>query len=136
MGRNGKEGGSVRLFVLINLFFIFSAGAVDTITAQNTYKLLSEKKAIIVDVREVSEQDEGRVKDALSLPMSVMDKDHAAFDKLVATLPKDKNIIVYCRSGRRSGLVGAELEKKGLKVSNMGTFDSWKSEKLPTETKK
>jgi rhodanese-related sulfurtransferase len=115
------------------LFNYGMANQLEKITAADAYKMQTEKKAIIVDVRELNEQKEGRVKDALSLPMSLMDNNQSEFDKTVLTYSKDKNIIVYCRSGRRSGLVGAELEKRGFKIFNLGGFDTWKSSNLPTE---
>lgn len=57
------------------------------------------------------------------------------FDKKVSELPKDKTFIVYCRSGRRSSIVGDDLQKKGFKVLNMGAFDSWKKTGFKTENK-
>jgi rhodanese-related sulfurtransferase len=36
----------------------------------------------------------------------------------------DKTIILFCRSGRRSGLVGEALKTKGYKVLNLGGHEA------------
>lgn len=94
-------------------------------------KMLKEKKAILLDVREAEETKEGMAQEAQSLPLSMMNEHKADWEKIVSGYPKDKTIIVYCRSGRRSEIVGQELQKKGYKVLNMGGFDTWKEAKLP-----
>ena len=43
-----------------------------------------------------------------------------------------KEIILYCRSGARSGAVAAALAEKGLKVSNAGSLRDWTKAGLPT----
>ncbi|MDO9181233.1 MAG: rhodanese-like domain-containing protein, partial [Bacteriovorax sp.] len=70
---------------------------------------------------------------ALTIPMSLINNDRANWDKKIAELTKDRPVIVYCHSGRRADLVGAELIKRGFKVSNLGGFDAWKSKGLPTD---
>lgn len=121
------------IILVVIIFNYVLANQLEKTTPESAYKMQNEKNAIIVDVREQNEQKDGRVKNALSLPMSVMDNNKVEFEKMILALPKDKNIIVYCRSGRRSGLVGSELEKRGLKVLNLGGFDSWKTQGLPIE---
>ena len=44
----------------------------------------------------------------------------------------DKQIITYCRSGRRSAAVAEALAAKGHQVANAGPFDAWKAAGLPT----
>lgn len=36
------------------------------------------------------------------------------------TLPKDQTLLVYCRSGRRSGIAKQSLESLGYTVVNVG----------------
>ncbi len=110
--------------------FVF---ALDTVSPNQAKQLVDEKKAVIVDVREADEVKAGKVKGAIVLPMSLMNNNKAEWEKEADKLPKDKTIIVYCKSGRRAGLVGDELTKKGFKVQNMGGFDSWKSAGFPVE---
>ena len=128
-----KNAWFLATILMVIVFNFVMANQLEKIDPTNAVKMINDKTAIVVDVREISEQKEGRIKDALSLPMSVMDNDKPQFEKVIATFPKDKTTIVYCRSGRRSGLVGVELEKRGFKVLNLGAFDGWKSQGLPTE---
>ncbi len=109
------------------------ASSLDSIGPKEVKKLSEENKAIIIDVREASEVKEGKVKGAIVIPMSLMDSNKNSWNAEVDKLPKDKTVVVYCRSGRRSGLVATELRSKGYKVLNMGSFESWQSAGFPTE---
>lgn len=102
------------LFSYVLLTFSY-AGIIPGIGVKDTKILIDNKKAIIIDVRETVEIKNGMVKGAILLPLSKM--------------------IVYCALGRRAGIVGTELEKKGYKVLNMGKFSSWKDAGLPIEIK-
>lgn len=121
------------LFSLLTVAGYASDNTLKEITPAEAYQLQKDKKAVIVDVREEDETRQGRVKDSILLPMSLMSKDPKAFAEKVSELKKQPAVILYCRSGRRSGIVGEELRKSGLNVLNMKTFDSWKERKLPTE---
>lgn len=120
--------------ILISLiaFKFVSASDIEDIKADETIRLQNENKITIVDVREVDEVKEGKVKGAMEIPLSLMTEHKADFDKKVSELPKDKEIYVYCRSGRRSGIVKEELIKQGYKVKNIGGFETLKSKGLPT----
>jgi rhodanese-related sulfurtransferase len=116
--------------VLFNYVLANPVAKIDPATAS---KMLGDNSAIVVDVRELNEQQTGRIKNALSLPMSIMDTDKPNFEKIIASYDKNKTIILYCHSGRRAGLVGAELEQRGFKVLNLGGFEAWRTAGLPTE---
>lgn len=62
--------------------------------------------AIYVDVREPNELNQGFAPNATNLPLSVI-KDR------FSELPKDKDLLVYCRSGRRSELASKFLMDNG-----------------------
>ncbi|MGE0171467.1 MAG: rhodanese-like domain-containing protein [Oligoflexales bacterium] len=64
---------------------------------------LLDNGALLVDVRETDELIEGVIQGSVHMPLST-------FDTLVHTLPKNKPIVFYCRSGRRS-LKSAEIAK-------------------------
>ena len=128
------------LLLVLLLFFIsiknfVMANQLENIKVQDALKMQNENKAVIVDVREQVELNEGMVKMALSIPISLMEEKKDEWEKKVSTLPKEKTIILYCRAGRRAEKVGAELVSKGYKVLNMGGFDSWKNAGLPLEIK-
>jgi rhodanese-related sulfurtransferase len=49
-------------------------------------------------------------------------------------LPKDREIVVVCRSGNRSGVATALLERAGFDAINLeGGMIAWQKEKLPLE---
>lgn len=122
-------------FIVFYALMLFAYASIPGISVRDTKKLIDSKKAIIIDVREPIELKNGMVKGAILLPLSKMSDDRIFFDHEVDSIPKDKTIIVYCVSGRRAGIVGAALEKKGYKVLNMGKFSSWKDAGLPIEIK-
>ena len=71
---------------------------------------------IILDVRTYGECCEGIIQGAKNI--DVMNQD---FLNKVKELPKDKEILVYCRSGNRSSLACSLIEKEGFKsVYNLG----------------
>jgi rhodanese-related sulfurtransferase len=123
------------LLFIITIFSNAFAGDLGKIDPLSANKLFTEKKAIIVDVREPREQKGGMVKSALSVPLSTMKNNNDEWEKIVKTFPKDKTVVVYCGIGAHAEIVGLELAKKGYKVLNMGGFDSWVQEGLPTEKK-
>lgn len=78
-------------------------------------KILKEG-AFLVDVRTPSEFAEGHVKGSTNIPL----------DQVASQLEKFKereHIIVFCRSGNRSGQAKMILEQNGFKnVTNGGTW--------------
>ncbi len=78
-------------------------------------KNLSDKSAVLVDVRELAEWNEAHVSGAISLPISSIQKglDASALLKIV---PKDKIIYTHCRAGRRALAAAEELSKQGYDV--------------------
>ncbi len=77
-----------------------------------------EQGAFLVDVREGGEFAAGSVKGAVNIPLG----------SVAAQLAKFKgkqNIIVFCRSGNRSGQAKSILEQNGFKnVVNGGTWQN------------
>lgn len=84
--------------------------------------------AIIVDVRTPEEFRERHVKNAINIPL----------EKIVQgkfTLPKEKEIVVYCRSGSRSSTSARALTQKGWRVYDVATQSDWERE-IETKEKK
>jgi len=77
-------------------------------------KNVAGRKAVLVDVREEAEWDQGHLKRSISFPLSELDDlSEAAIAK---KLPKKKIIYTFCVSGSRALTVGEELEKIGYQV--------------------
>ncbi len=101
----------------------------DPKTAQS---LLAEGKALLVDVREAEElKESGTAEGALWMPTSKMQEDEKEWQDFRKLLSKDKEIILYCRSGTRSGRVAEFLQAEGFRATNMGGFKDWKAAGLP-----
>lgn len=95
-------------------------------------KLVDEGKAILVDVREAEELlESGIAEGAIFMPTSAMADDAPEWQKFKAELPKHKMIILYCRSGNRSGRVAEFLAHDGFDTVNLGGFHEWKSAGMP-----
>jgi rhodanese-related sulfurtransferase len=84
--------------------------------------------ALLVDVREQNEFDESRIPSSLLIPLSV-------FQERYSELPKDKEIVMQCRSGARSGRTTEFLLQNGYsQVVNMaGGILAWNEAGLGVE---
>lgn len=108
------------------------AAEVPAITPAEAAKLVAAGKAVLIDVREPSEwADTGVAAPAVLLPKSEFDEGQKGDWKAFLAKVGDKQIITYCRSGRRSGAVAAVLAEQGHKVANAGGFKDWQAAGLP-----
>lgn len=84
--------------------------------------------AVLVDVREQNEYDEAHIPEAKLIPLS-------EFTSKYDTLPKDKPLIMQCRSGARSAQATQYLLDNGYEdVVNMtGGILAWQQAELPLE---
>ena len=88
--------------------------------------------ALIIDVRTPEEFAKGHLDKSKNIPLPFI---VAAAKKM--EIPKSKSIVMYCRSGRRSGLATEALRRVGyLNVYNGGGFELLKAAKAKTETGK
>jgi rhodanese-related sulfurtransferase len=121
------------LIALLMLSPFAAASDVPAITPADAAKRVAEGKAVLIDVREPSEWAEtGVAAPAVLLPKSEFDAGLAGDWKDFLAKVGDKQVITYCRSGRRSGAVAAALAEKGIKVANAGAFQTWQEAGLPT----
>ena len=67
----------------------------------------AEQGAMIVDVRTPQEFADGHLDKAVNFPLSELDKHFANVDK-------DTQIVLYCRSGNRSGQAYLYLQSQGF----------------------
>ena len=120
------------LLLALALALPISAAEVAALSPAEAAKLVADGKAVLVDVREPSEWAEsGVAAPAALLPKSEFDAGLIGEWKDFLAKAGDKQIILYCRSGRRSGAVAAALAEKGHKVANAGGFKDWQAASLP-----
>lgn len=92
-----------------------------TVTAEQVRQQLEEeqKQLNIVDVREDEEVAEGKIPDAIHIPLGSIEDRKEELDKA-------KEYIMVCRSGGRSGRASEFLESEGYNVINMeGGMLAW-----------
>ncbi|HZZ80531.1 MAG TPA: rhodanese-like domain-containing protein [Gemmataceae bacterium] len=78
-------------------------------------KALAAKKAVLIDVREKAEWEDGHLRDAKLLPLSSLKGETLPAD--VATLfPKDKVAYLHCAAGGRCLKAAEILRKQGYEV--------------------
>ena len=117
--------------VVITVLLIKHMVSETTLTPQEADKRIAAGTAVLIDVREPSEWAEGVAKPAVLLPLSDLTGSRTKW-KPFLELNRDKELLVYCRSGNRSGKAAGILSREGFKVSNAGSFDAWKNAGLPT----
>lgn len=122
--------------LFLSLFALSSCAAADArIAPADAAQLVADGKAILVDVREPSEwRETGVAAPALLLAKSDFDGAQTDWKPFLekAAASKDQTIILYCRSGNRSGKMTAALAEKGYKVVNAGGLRDWIAAGLPT----
>jgi rhodanese-related sulfurtransferase len=90
---------------------------------------LSEKGALLIDVREPDELQEMAydVKEVINIPLGEL-------PNKLKEIPKDKQVIVVCQKGGRSSQAFELLNGKGyVNIANMaGGMDAWSEKGFPT----
>jgi rhodanese-related sulfurtransferase len=110
----------VRLLISIPLLLALAAGIVLAAAAgehtkdsvETVKKALAAKKAVLLDVREKEEWDNGHLRDARLLPLSRLKEEKSLAD-VQELLPKDKAIYLHCAAGRRCLQAAEILRVKG-----------------------
>ncbi len=103
-------------------------------TPQEAQTLVQNGKAILVDVREADELAEsGIAEGAVWMALSEMCDDTDQWRAFKASLPKDKQVILYCKSGGRSGRMAEFLSGDGFQAVNLGGLCHWKGAGLPVK---
>ena len=91
---------------------------------------IADPDVVLLDVRTANEFNEGHLENALNIDVKQGD----FMEQAKSTLPADKTIAVYCRSGKRSASAAGKLANEGYKVVNLeGGIMAWKEAGLPVE---
>lgn len=113
--------------ILLGLLgFVSSANAqfdsIKTVSADEFAQIIKSDSVILVDVRTADEYNAGHIDGARNIDVLKDDFNNIA----TTSLPKDKEIAVYCRSGKRSMKAANILAKDGFKVINLkGGWLEW-----------
>lgn len=108
-----------KIILIISIMICIGCGnkiAYKTITPKETFNEITE--SIIIDVRSKAEYDSGHIESSINIP-------HTEIEKI--NYKKNKKIIVYCASGKRSKIAAEKLNEMGYKnVYDMGSISNWK----------
>jgi len=119
---------------LLGAACLATASAADTVLVSQTelLKRLEQKDPdlVVLDVRTPDEFAAGHVPGARNVSHELL---ASRIDELAAA--RDKQVVLYCRSGRRTLLAEDVLRKAGFKrLGHLeGDFLAWEAEKRPVE---
>ncbi len=128
---------STIIFIITSIFSatscskLFLQNEVIPITVEKVKKIIDRNENyLILDVRTIDEYNEGHLVSAILIPVDEL-------EERLNELPKNKPIIVYCRSGRRSSKAADILLKnKFSPIYEMtGGIELWKKNGYPLESK-
>jgi rhodanese-related sulfurtransferase len=88
---------------------------------------------VLIDVREKEELSEGMLPGAKSFPLSRI-KNEKNWKQDFLKMTEGKDILLYCRSGRRSGMVQEILKQNNIASKNIGGYEELK-DKFPVSKK-
>ncbi|WP_438824830.1 rhodanese-like domain-containing protein [Bacillus thuringiensis] len=95
-------------------------------TVQELFLFIQSGTYPVIDVRNQSEWDEGHLPHAKLITLEHLTKH-------VQDIPKDRPIIVQCRSGIRSAIAASILQKHGVKdvINVQGGYLAWLKAEFP-----
>ncbi len=124
----------ILLFLVAFLVFIEqkkeSQLGFENISVQEAKELIEKGNVFVLDVRTPAEFNQSHIEEAILIPVSNAFGSNLSPDNLLKArtneVPKNKKVLVYCRTGRRSIEASAVLANAGYQVYNMeGGIGSW-----------
>ena len=123
----------VRQVLLAGLFALASATAAMATEAPLAATQLVERQQtgqapLLLDVRHADEFRDGHIAGALNIPVEQLGSRAGALD-----VPRDREIVVYCVSGRRAARAQETLQSLGYSHVRLldGSLNAWRQQQLP-----
>jgi rhodanese-related sulfurtransferase len=135
--KDGFSGYIVVLFISIGLFILLQErnSGVKSITVDEAGQLMNRDTAVVLlDVRTNDEWNSptGHLKNAILIPLQDLRDKINILDSF-----RSRQIIVYCRSGNRSGRATRILADSGFNAVNLaGGIRAWNSRMYPVQQEK
>ena len=118
------------LLAMLGLNSACGQGNFENTDVQGFAELVADTNVVVLDVRTASEFAEEHLERAINIDYHQSD----FVEKAKATLPLDKKIAIYCRSGRRSAGAAGKLSEEGYKLVNLkGGIIAWKEANMPIQ---
>ena len=100
-----------------------SDNAFRSVEVEEFARVIADTAVVRLDVRTPEEFAEGHIDNAINIDV----KNDSFESKALSTLPKDKTIALYCRSGRRSKNAAKILSAHGYTVVELNSgYNGWK----------
>lgn len=127
----------VALFAIVGMLVgsevLRKVRGVSALDAVGVLRLINDRDAVIVDIRDAGEYKDGHIPQARHIPFSALPERLSELAK-----NKDKPMVVYCRNGSTSPSACALLKKNGFADVHAltGGLPTWLDAKLPINRKK
>ena len=97
------------------------AGTSVDVSVDEALRLWQAKEAILIDVRTPAEYREGHIPGVANIPLDEL-------EKRLGEIPKDKKVVLICRTGNRSAQGTRFLRSKGFDnvFNSTGGMSTWK----------
>lgn len=126
-------GISLLVIILIAAVVLMPTGSsqISSLDSQTFSKNVAFKDYTLLDIRTIDEFNAGHIKGAKEIDYYQTQ----VFSDYLDTLDKSKKYLIYCHTGRRTGLALEIFKQKGFKnVSDLaGGYNAWLAAGLPTE---
>lgn len=111
----------MKKIILIIIAILLCGCSSQFLSNEELNEIIKKDNYIIIDVRTKEEYNELHVKDSINIPYDEINKE--------TKLDKNKTILVYCKSGKRSDTAYQTLNSLGYEVYDLGSIDNIKLEK-------
>jgi len=119
---------------MLSRFLNPGSSSVRRVEPDEAARLVAEGKAVLIDVREPDEWAKtGVAAPAVLLALSDLRGARQSWDPFLKQ-NRDRELILYCHSGGRSGRAAQFLAEEGYRTANIGGFDDWRAAGLPVRT--
>lgn len=100
----------------------------DDVNVSEFAGLVADSAIVVLDVRSAEEFTESHIERAINIDVRQIN-----FVEITkSTIPRDKMLAIYCRTGRRSANACAKLKAEGYRCVNLkGGITAWKEEGMP-----
>lgn len=105
-------------------------GGAKSVNVQESVRLANQNDALFIDIRSHDAFKTGAIAQSRNIPV-------ADINNKLASLPKDKPLIIVCERGRDAMRIAAQLRKKGFDQAVLldGGLQAWMQAGMPVSKK-
>ena len=119
---------SIFVALLLALFILESRRGGKKVSAQEAVNLINRDEAVVVDIRDRKEFNEGRITGSIHIPLNAIKERAGELKK-----HQDKTVIVVDKMGQHAAMAVKQLNAEGYNnvVRLNGGIGDWKASNLP-----